>query len=58
VNSTGLIVAVVGVIVIIVGLANHFQHFLFNGTQHIDIYIGVVGLVLAVIGGVMAMRKS
>lgn len=57
-NSTGLIVAVVGVIIIIVGLANHFAHFLFNGTQHIDIYIGVVGLVIAVIGGVMAMRKA
>lgn len=57
-NSTGIIVAVVGVIIIVVGLINHSAHFLFNGTQHVDIYIGVVGLVVAVIGGVMAMRKA
>jgi hypothetical protein len=58
VNSTGTIVAVVGVIIIIVAAINHFAHFLFDGTQHIDIYIGVVGLVVLAIGGFMAMRKA
>jgi hypothetical protein len=58
VNSTGLIVAVLGVLIIIVGGINHFAHFVANGTQHIDIYIGVVGLVVAVIGVVLGMRKA
>jgi hypothetical protein len=58
VNSTGLIIAVVGVVIIIVGGINHFAGFLFAGTQHIDIYIGAVGLVVAVIGVVLGMRKA
>ena len=57
-NSTGLAVAVVGLIIVVVAVANHFAHFVFNGTQHIDIYIGVVGLVVLALGAWMGMRKA
>ncbi len=57
-NSTGLIVAVIGVIILVVAGINHFAGFLLSGTQHIDIYIGAVGVVLVVVGLVLGMRKA
>ncbi|HEY7982552.1 MAG TPA: hypothetical protein VID73_00205 [Ktedonobacterales bacterium] len=57
-NSTGMIVAVLGIIVLIVAAANHFAHFFLTGTAHVDLYIGVVGLVVLLIGGFLAMRKA
>ena len=58
VNSNGMIVAVIGLIIIVLAVANHFAHFMLNGTAHVDIYIGVVGLVVAALGAWMGMRKA
>ena len=57
-NSTGMIVAVIGLIIVVLAVANHFAHFMLNGTAHIDIYLGVVGLVVLALGAWMGMRKA
>jgi hypothetical protein len=57
-SMPGVILAVVGLIVVVVAVINHFAHFLLTGTAHIDIYIGVVGLIVLAVGGYMATRKA
>jgi hypothetical protein len=53
-----MIVAVIGLIIVVLAVANHFAHFMLNGTAHVDIYIGVVGLVVLALGAWMGMRKA
>ncbi len=56
-NMTGVIVAVVGLIVLVVAVLNHFAGF-FKNSFHFDLILGVVGLVILAVGGYMSMRKA
>jgi hypothetical protein len=53
----GPILAIVGILVIVLGLAQHFMGFLGTSIAHLSIYIGVVGVVLLIIGGYLTMSS-
>lgn len=58
-RGIGTVLAIIGVIVILFALANHFALKLLTLT-HGDIYIGIIGIVLLAIGAFMTMsgRKA
>jgi hypothetical protein len=51
----GPLLAVIGVIIIVLGVLNHYALHIMSSTQHIDVYIAVLGVVVALAGIVMAM---
>jgi hypothetical protein len=52
----GLILIILGVLVVILGLVQHFTAFLGSSVDHLSIYIGVVGAILIVVGAFLWMR--
>ena len=54
-RSVGIVLAIVGVIVLVVGLINHFAVHFLGSTSHASLIIGAIGGVLLVIGVVMSM---
>jgi hypothetical protein len=56
----GTLLVVIGVIVVLFAVINHFALHAMSSTNHIDLYIGVLGVVVAVAGVVMSMtgRKA
>ena len=57
-RTGGLVLAIVGVLIIIVAIVNHFVANFTGSLSHGTIIIGVVGVVLLLIGGFMTMRSS
>ncbi len=53
--KAGTALVVIGVIIVLFAVLNHFALGIARGTQHIDIYIGVLGVVVAAAGLVMSM---
>ena len=54
-RSVGIVLAIVGIVVLVVGLLNHFALHFTGNTAHASIIIGVVGVVLLIIGVVLSM---
>jgi len=54
-RSVGIVLAIVGVIVLVVGLINHFAVHFLGSISHASLIIGAIGGVLLVIGVVMSM---
>ena len=52
----GLILTVIGVLLIVLGVVQHFTAILGSSIVHLSLYIGIVGAVVAVIGVFMWMR--
>jgi hypothetical protein len=46
----GLILTIIGVLLIILGVVQHFTAFMGSSIDHLSIYIGVVGAVVLVVG--------
>lgn len=59
-KGLGGILAVIGIIVLILGVVNHFVKNFTGSTTHMSVILGVVGVVLLVIGVVLTMmpRKA
>ena len=57
-RTGGLVLAVVGVLIIIVALVNHFVANFTGSFAHGTIILGAVGVVVLLIGGFMSMRSS
>ncbi len=58
--KAGPVLAIIGVVIALFALANHFVIHAMSGTQHIDLYLGVLGVVVLLAGVVMSMtgRKA
>ena len=58
--KAGPVIAIIGIVIVLFALLNHFALNIGRSTQHIDIYIGVLGAVVLVAGAVMSMtgRKA
>jgi hypothetical protein len=54
--KAGLVLAVIGVIVVLVGVANHFARFV--KVTHGDLIIAVVGIIIFLIGAAMVMMTT
>lgn len=55
-RSIGMVLAIVGVVVVVLAALNYFAlHFLAT-VSHGTIILGVVGVVLALVGGVMSRQ--
>jgi hypothetical protein len=52
----GLILTIIGVLVLILAVVQHFTAFLGSSITHLSIYLGVVGAILLVVGVFMWMR--
>jgi hypothetical protein len=52
----GLILAILGVLVLILAVVQHFTAFLGSSILHLSIYIGIVGAVLLVAGVFLMLR--
>lgn len=54
-KGVGIVVAIIGIIIGLVAVANYtvLKHGLFNA-QHMDLIVGVVGLVVLIIGIILA----
>lgn len=50
----GLLLVLLGCIAIILGIIRHFNAFTLQHTAHASIILGVIGLVVLIIGGLMA----
>ena len=58
-KSIGALLALVGLVIVGLGLLRHESAFILKGTNHASILIGVVGLVLLVLGaGVTALGRA
>ena len=53
--KAGPVLLVIGIIIVVFGVLNHFAIHAMSSTQHIDLYIGVLGVVVALAGVVMSM---
>ena len=54
-KGLGTILAIIGIIVAIIGVANHFVALFAKGQAHTSLYIAVVGAVIFVIGLILLM---
>ena len=52
----GLILAIIGVLLIILGVVQHYTLILGNSILHLSLYLAIAGAVVAVIGIFMWMR--
>ena len=52
----GLILAILGILVLILAVVQHFTAFLGASIAHLSIYLGVVGAILLVVGVFLWMR--
>jgi hypothetical protein len=52
----GLILVILGVLVVILGLVQHYTAFLGASIDHLSIYIGIVGAILIVVGAFLWFR--
>jgi len=57
-RSVGIVLAVVGILVLVAGLINHFAVHFMGTTSHASLLIGVVGGVLLIIGVVLSMMRG
>jgi hypothetical protein len=57
-RTGGLVLAVVGVLIIIVALVNHFVANFTGSLSHGTIILGVVGVVVLLIGGFLSTRSA
>lgn len=54
-KGLGTILAIIGIIIAIVAVVNHFAAIFAKGQAHTDLYIGIVGVVVLVIGALLYM---
>jgi hypothetical protein len=52
----GLILTIIGVLLVILAVVQHFTGLLGTGVTHLSIYIGVVGAIILVVGVFLMMR--
>lgn len=54
-RALGTILAIIGIIVIVLGVVRHFSAYILPSTAHASIILAVVGVVVLVIGAGLAM---
>ncbi len=54
-KGAGWLIAVIGLVVLILGVARHFNKFFIPSVAHASLILGGVGVVLLLIGAGMAM---
>ncbi|MGO8946827.1 MAG: hypothetical protein ACLQUY_03995 [Ktedonobacterales bacterium] len=54
-RSVGIVLAIVGILVVVAGLLNHFALHFTGSSAHASVIIGAVGAVLLIIGVVILM---
>jgi hypothetical protein len=52
----GLILTIIGVLLIILGVVQHYTLILGSSIVHLSLYIGIVGAIVLVVGVFMMMR--
>lgn len=57
-RSVGIVLAVVGILVLVAGLINHFAVHFMGATSHASLLIGIVGGALLIIGVVLSMMRG
>ena len=57
-NMAGIALVILGVLVIVLGALQHFMGIFGGSIAHLSIYLGVVGLILAIPGALMSMRRG
>jgi len=57
-KMAGPVLAILGILVIVLGVVQHFTVILGASIAHLSIYIGAVGLILLVPGALMTMRRG
>ena len=56
-GTSGAIVAIVGVVLIVVGIIRHFSTFMLTGTRHVSLGLVVVGAIVLIIGLLMSRQR-
>lgn len=57
-RALGSIVAIIGVVLVVLALLDHFALHFLAGVQHGSVILGVIGVVVFLIGGFLSMQSG